>query len=351
MSTARLQMNAAELPAAGSPPHPSGNDQPPAAAPNGPVGQQGNAPSGSVSRQAPTPSRLDGFDSKLRDRSSDLALARCRNCGVPNGRTASVCWGCEADLAAQGPLWFVDPAAPAATTPDEPGASPSAPIKPARSVPPADPGTSNADVATDIGSVGDIPLSAAEAPPAVNVKLELPVLTSVVQDDDRMLAFARVRTRPQRLQLAIFSGLAFAAIAGVAGLLVGRDAVFIALDKSPPTQVRATADAGPAVLRVEAPANAASAPNLPIDSGSPATAEPVEAPATVMNAAQPAAEVPMRASQRDPQRGPQRASQIRPQLAAPRSEATRPLSVPPGPCTSAVFALGLCSAGQSPTKN
>ena len=322
-------MNAAELPAAGSPPHPSGNHPPPAAAVAEPAGEQGNAPSQPVLRQPPTAIRLDGVDSQLCQPSSDLALAPCKKCGVPNGWTAPVCWGCDADLTAQGQRGAVESAAPAAP---------------------------------DAGFAGDIPVSAADAPPAGNVEVELPVLTSVVGDDDRMLAFARVQRRPRRVQWAVASALAIAAVAGGLSLLVGRDAVFIALDKSPATQVRATADARPEVLTLEAAAKAASVPSpltLPVDSGRPATVEPVEAPAAVANAAQPAApsaaplaalsppDAPVRASQRNPQNG----GQSRPQPAAPRSEATRALSVPPGPCTSAVYALGLCSAGQSPTRN
>ena len=317
-------MNAAELPAAGSPPHPSGNHPPPAAAVAEPAGEQGNAPSQPVLRQPPTAIRLDGVDPQLGQPSSDLALAPCKKCGVPNGWTAPVCWGCDADLTAQGQRGVVESAAPAAP---------------------------------DTGFVGNIPVSAANAPPAGNVEVELPVLTSVVGDDDRMLAFVRVRRRPRRVQWAIASALAIAAVAGGLSLL-GRDAVFIALDKSPATQVRATADARPEVLRLEAAAKAASLPSPltpPVDSGRPATVEPVESAAAVANAEPSAApraalsptDTPVRASQRNPQNG----GQSRPQLAAPRSEATRPLSVPPGPCTSAVYALGLCSAGQSPTKN
>lgn len=324
-------MNAAELPAAGSPPHPSGNHPPPAAAVAEPAGEQGNAPSQSVLRQRPAATRLDGGEPRLRQPSSDLALAPCKKCGVPNGWTAPVCWGCEADLTAQGLRGVVESAAAAA---------------------PATPAT------PDTGVVGGIAVSAADAPPASNVEVELPVLTSVVRDDDKMLAFARVQRRPRRIRWAVASALSIAAVAGGLSLVVGRDAVFIALDQSPATQVRATADARPEVLRLEAAAKAASVPSpltLPVDDARPATVEPVEAPATVVNtapravppAALPPPDAPVRAWQRNPQSG----GQSRPQLAAPRSEAARPLSVPPGPCTSAVYALGLCSAGQSPTKN
>jgi len=340
-------MKAAELPADGFSPNPSDNHSPPAEAPAGTTGEEGNAPIRSDIGQPPTAGRVDDFGSKPGQASSDVALAPCRKCGVPNGWTASVCWGCEADLTAQGPLSFVEPAAPAATAPEEPGASLPAPTKPARSVPLAGPATDNAPAAPDVGFGGNIPVAAADAPPAGNVELDLPVLTSVVEDDARLLAFARAQRRPRRIPWAVASVLAIAVVAGVASLLVGRDAVFIALDKSPAAQVRATADAGPEISRVEAHAKAASAPIPPIDSGKPATVAFVEAPVSVTNAAQPAEVPPMRASQRNPQN----VGQSRPQLAAPRPEAARPLPVPPGPCTSAVYALGLCSAGQSPTKN
>ena len=237
--------------------------------------------------------------------------------------------------------------------------------------PPADAGRDAADVAAGTGPVGNIPMSAADAPPVPDADLKLPVLMSVVHDDDRMLAFARVRTRPRRLQLAIVSGFAVAAIAGVASLLVGRDAVLIPLDDSPLTQRRATADAdaGAGGPKADALPTSVPAPNPPIDNGSPAVAVRDEAPATVVNPAATATDVPTPAREGRLQR----ASQNRPQPNALRAEASRqttrppltggdrsiaktapvarPLSVPPGPCTSAVSALGLCSAGQSPTEN
>ena len=362
-------MNAAELRAAGPPPHPVGNDIPPVAEGIGPIDEHSTEPAGSFPHEPPTARRVGDSDSKPFEFSPGVALSPCRKCGAPNGRTASVCWSCETDLAADGPLWFLDDGAPDDAAPEGADSSPSASIEPARSASPADAGRDATDVAAGTGPVGNIPMAAADAPPVPDADLKLPVLTSVVQDDDRMLAFARVRTRPRRLQLAIVSGFAVAAIAGVASLLVGRDAVFIALDDSPFTQRRATAELGAGGPKADALPTSVPAPNPPIDNGSPAVAVRDEAPATMVNPAATATDVPTPA----PERRIQRASQNRPQPNALRAEASRqttrppltggdrsiaktapvarPLSVPPGPCTSAVSALGLCSAGQSPTEN
>ena len=291
---------------------------------------------------------------------ADSALAPCWKCGLPNGRTASFCWGCEADLAEAGPFRFAAEPEPA---PDMwKGAEPFAGV------------SSSADALAD-----PVPL-AATAPvqqaaqqtvqPAVQQHADagaaFPVLTSVVDANGWVpaLLLPAAPARRRRPQLAVL--IACLALAGSVAYLLFPTPDVVAVDA--PAPAGNTAKAGGFATRAQDDAKPNAAPLQPeaSDANRPPTVPPrvVDAPVAVVGQAPavPAfepdalpptqagpmvaavAKRPVAAVARPSAARPANAAAARAQPNPSAVEPARPMPAPLGPCTSTLAALGLCSA-------
>ena len=369
----------------------------------------GSGPQGKPDDTAPLPHAASAAAAAaLRSASpspaADSALAPCWKCGVPNGRTASFCWGCEADLAEAGPFRFAAEPEPA---PDlSTGAESHAGL------------SSAADALAD-----PMPLAAtAPVQPAVQQALQpalqpaiqhavqthadagaaFPVLTSVVDADDSVPAFLlpAAPQRRRRPELAVV--IACMALAGSGAYLLFPKPDVVAV--TAPALVGDAAKAGGFDARVQADAKPNPNPNphpqaappqpeasnasrpkavLPLVVETP-VAVAVQAPAVpalepaVVPRTQTEPRVATAATAATATRSPvaavARPSAARPAVAAaitaPRAgtarpanaaaaraqpnpsavEPARPMPAPLGPCTPTLAALGLCSATPTQAK-
>lgn len=359
----------------------------------------GSGPQGKPDDTAPLPHAAPAevaaaLRSASPSRAADSALAPCWKCGVPNGRTASFCWGCEADLAEAGPFRFAAEPEPAPVV--STGAE------------------SHAGLSSPADALPDPTLLAATAPvqqavqPALQPALQpavqhavqphadagaaFPVLTSVVDADDSVPAFLlpAAPARRRRPELAVV--IACLALAGSGAYLLFPKPDVVAVTAPAPIgnaaktggfADRVQADAKPNPNPQAAPpqpeASNASRPKavLPVVVETPVAVavqapavpalEPAVAPRTqagplVATAATAAtvARSPVAAVARPPAARPAvaatitapRAGTARPaNAAAARAqpnpsavEPARPMPAPLGPCTPTLAALGLCSA-------
>ena len=323
-----------------------------------------------------TASAAAALESASTSTAADSALAPCWKCGVPNGRTASFCWGCEADLAEAGPFRFAAEPEPA---PDMwKGAEPPAGL------------SSAADALAD-----PMPLAAA-APvqqavqaavqhavqPHADAGAAFPVLTSVVDADGSVPALLLPAAPPRRRRPELAVLIACLALAGSGAYLLFPTPDVVAV--TAPAPAGNTAKAGGFAARAQADAKPNAAPPQPEASNAsrPQAVQPlvVDAPVAAVGQApavlafEPGALPPtqagpmLAAAAKRPVAAVARPSAARPAIAAantvPRAgtarpanpaaarpqpnpsavEPARPLPAPLGPCTSTVAALGLCSA-------
>ena len=345
----------------------------------------GSGPQGKPDDTAPLPHAASAaVAAALRSASlspaADSALAPCWKCAVPNGRTASFCWGCEADLAEAGPFRFAAEPEPA---PDvSTGAESHAGL------------SSAADALADpMPLAATAPVQQAVQPavqqavhhavqPHADAGAAFPVLTSVVDADASVPAFLlpAAPQRRRRPELAVL--IACLALAGSGAYLLFPKPDVVAV--TAPAPVGNAAKAGGFATRAQADASLNAAPAKPAASN--ASRQPaapprvVETPVAVVGQAPavPAFELgalpptqagPMlAAAAKRPVAAVARPSAARPTVAAavtvPRAgtarpanaaaaraqpnpsavEPARPMPAPLGPCTPTVAALGLCSA-------
>ncbi len=245
-------------------------------------------------------------------------LVPCARCAAFNGRSALVCWSCEADLLAAAPF---APAAPAGP-----------PVDPA--VEPEPTGVGRADaaegrrglrlVATAVTpTLAPAPAAAVAVAPADTA--DLPVLTALVED--AALAPRWHKTQHRQRPLIALSLVALALLAAAAGLRWSAPAP-VASPRPAPTA--APADAAPE--RPFEPPGESSAPDR-----ASLSFEPVEvAPAAA------SVDRPARAARGRPA-PPARAVSATPRPAGPPRENREMISPPPPPCTSNMAALGFCT--------
>ena len=347
----------------------------------------GSGPQGKPDDTAPLPhtasaAAAPAVGSAFPSPAANSALAPCWKCGVPNGRTASFCWGCEADLAQAGPFRFAaepEPAPDVSTGADSPAGLAS----------PAD------ALADPMPLAVTAPVRQAVQPavqPHADAGAAFPVLTSVVDADDSVPAFLlpAAPARRRRPELAVV--IACLALAGSGAYLLFPKPDVVAV--TAPAPIGNAAKTGGFADRVQADAkpnpNPQAAPPQPEASNAsrpkavlpvvvetpvavavqapavpalvPAVAPRTQAGPLVATAATAAtvARSPVAAVARPPAARPAvaatitapRAGTARPaNAAAARAqpnpsavEPARPMPAPLGPCTPTLAALGLCSA-------
>ncbi len=356
----------------------------------------GSGPQGKPDDTAPLPhaaSAAAALESASPSPAADSALAPCWKCGVPNGRTASFCWGCEADLAEAGPFRFAAEPEPApdVSTGAESHAGLSSPADAlADPMPPA----ATAPVQQAVQQAVQPAVQHAVQPHA-DAGAAFPVLTSVVDADDSVPAFLlpAAPQRRRRPELAVV--IACLALAGSGAYLLFPKPDVVAVTAPAPVSnatkaggfdARVQADAKPNPNPHAAPpqpeASNASRPKavLPVVVETP-VAVAVQAPAVpalergVVRRTQTEPLVATAAtSTRSPVAAVARPGAARPAVAAtvtvPRAgtarpanaaaaraqpnpsavEPARPMPAPIGPCTATVAALGLCSSTSTQPK-
>ena len=337
----------------------------------------GSGPQGKPDDTAPLPhtasaAAAPAVGSAFPSPAANSALAPCWKCGVPNGRTASFCWGCEADLAQAGPFRFAAEPEPA---PDMwKGAEPPVGL------------SSAADALADpMPLAATAPVRQAVQPavqPHADADAAFPVLTSVVDADGSVAAHLLPAAPPRRRRLELAVVIACLALAGsVAYLLFPAPAVIAVTAPAPAGNAakaggfaaRVQADANPNAALPQPEARNASRPQaapplvvetpvavvgqapavLALEPGAlpPTQAGPMLAAAAkrpVAAVARPgAARTAVAAAITAPRPGtarPAYAAPVRTQPNPSAVEPARPMPAPLGPCTPTVAALGLCSA-------
>jgi len=269
------------------------------------------------------------YNSELEQPADTPHLLRCLHCAALNGRSASLCWRCEAELPAGLPLG-----------------------KP--------PGTGS-----DTG-LADLPtmLDTVHAPGHADAPFSAPV--SAVAVDERLAAFSQRRRQVPRRLVGVSAIIVFAAVSGTGAYLMQRQPPFIALEAAPVPR-HAAAIAEPPVDAESVTARMADPPRIeqtpePVrtEAAAPARIEPLQP------TAQPAA--PTRAAPQSPpvvaaltatrggnSRGTRHARNAAATLPAPirdGPDTARPPPTParPGACTATVAALGLCQAANAQPK-
>lgn len=337
----------------------------------------GSGPQGKPDDTAPLPhtasaAAAPAVGSAFPSPAANSALAPCWKCGVPNGRTASFCWGCEADLAQAGPFRFAaepEPAPDVSTGADSPAGLAS----------PAD------ALADPMPLAVTAPVRQAVQPavqPHADAGAAFPVLTSVVDANGSVAALLLPAAPPRRRRPELAVVIACLALAGsVAYLLFPAPAVVAVTAPAPAGNAakpggfaaRAQDDANPNAALPQPEARNASrpqaAPPLVVETPAPVVGQAPAVLALEPGALPPTQAGPMlAAAAKRPVAAVARPGAARPAVAAaitaPRAgtarpayaaaaraqpnpsavEPPRPLPAPLGPCTSTVAALGLCSA-------
>lgn len=316
---------------------------------------------GSAALGVPPAQRIDpGFDSlpgELPPEPSAMDprpshLVPCRQCGALNGRSAMVCWGCEADLLALGPFAHMVP-----PSPPEPVAVPVVPhqrpepvavsVVQLQTVVVERDGSANGQRGLHLVSRAGAPVPVPPAPgPALpDFSVELPVLTAQVDDPVPAPVVAKAR-RPYPLPTIAL------ALAVVVLLLV---AAGLRWWGAPPAAVANAPLAGGAV-NAAAPERPFAAP---VQTGTPDSASlplpPLEV-APDAAAADREGRTPVRARPPAPARASAKARETRP-AAVPTAGVAAPTGVPPrqrnaapAKCTSNMAALGFCTLEPASSK-
>lgn len=268
------------------------------------------------------------YNSELEQPADTPHLLRCLRCAALNGRSASLCWRCEAELPAGLPL-----GKPPGTGSD----------------------TGPADLPTMLDTV--------HAPAHADAPLSAPV--SAVAVDERLAAFSQRRRQVPRRLVGVSAIVVFAAVSGTGAYLMQRQPPFIALEAAPvPRHAAAIAeppvDAEPVTARLADPSRIEQASEpVRTEAAAPASIEPLQ-PATQAAAPPRAAPPPpvvaaLPATRGGSSRGTRNARNAAATLPAPirdGSDAARPPPTParPGACTATVAALGLCQAANAQPK-
>jgi hypothetical protein len=321
----------------------------------------------SLPNASPTEALLQSASSCPAD---DSHLAPCWHCGVLNGRSASLCWSCEADLSAVGPFRFA--AAPGHA--DETSEGPKQP-------PASGGGATHGRPSVSPGDDAAVPMATAAVPAFIDAVAQFPVLTSAVEGGDPLAALSVSASMAPRRTREVVAAIVVAALAGAGAYLLLRPPALVALDATPAPGRAIRADGSATDTKFVTSTNAGAARTVPTNSIRAKAAPPAvgEASAATMKArtVEPRAQTPVQAGQLTA------APTIRPVGVAPRPKATRPAtgaaltathsgkargtmhsanaaaavlvpnpdrieparqtSVPQRPCTATVAALGLCT--------
>ena len=253
-------------------------------------------------------------------RTRDSHLEPCRRCGALNGRSASSCWSCEADLTVRGPF---------------------APVAP-------DP----------VDASSDHPVSLSTAPPLAEAGSTFPGSSPALQPDLPLAATPVLAAPARRRTPEIVAAIAVAVFAGAAAsmfIAAGPDAAPV----SRPVTLAARAVGVVAGPEPAAPLKAGPEPVAPMNAGpepvAPRNADPEPAASTKAGPtptapphADPNERVLPAAATDEPARAATRPAVTRP--AAPKPERPGPArqaSAALGPCTATVASLGLCAEPSS----
>ena len=303
---------------------------------------------GSVADAEPPQATPPAFAASLLP-ADDSHLTPCRHCGVLNGRSASFCWGCDADLSSVGPFGAEAAAGPEVVRPAE--------------EPRQQPGAAGADgwrglhLVSRVGNPASV--HAAVGAAAHNVTAVLPVLADahepmpglpILVDSVLELPLPAV-PRLGRARL-ISAALVVAVFVGAGAYLQFRAPAPAALGPAPkpstavqpgaaalaPVFVAPTLDSPSESPRVSFPAVEVvpgSVPVIPLAGvvGRPKAAQPASPALAAAKHAGKTGAAPRSATIAA------KGAAVRPD----RAEPARKLAAPPGPCTANVAALGLCT--------
>ena len=283
------------------------------------------------------------YNSELEQPASTPHLVRCLRCAALNGRSASLCWSCEAELPAALPV-----AKPPGTGSDtEPSLAPQH---------------------SPLGFFSA--LDGADAPTAPGVvhardHAEAPFSEPASAEalDERLAAFSQHRRRAPRRLLGTAAIVVFAAASGTGAYLVQRPPPFIALEANPAPRdvttaiVEPSAGTGRSTARLADPSRAELPDAVRAEAAAPASIiEPLEPAAQAVappRAAPPLPTAALTATRGSAARGTRSARNAAAPLPAPLSGASdtrRPTPAQPGACTATVAALGLCQAPSAQSK-
>lgn len=306
------------------------------------------------------------YNSQLEQPADSPHLVRCLHCAALNGRSATQCWSCEAELSATLPL--AEPPAIAGTSEPDLAAL-------AHGGPAFFDALLGADQLPTVVGAGHAPDHADEA--------QFHALAPVDTDHHPLAAFtpaARTGPSPRRV-LVIAGAVVFAVVSGTVAYVLRTPPPFVALDATPLPGGTAAAerwagDAGSAEAGVAGLPRTVSPEFAPIDAAPPAAVDPPGAaalgggidpnPATAAVAPPPAdATTTRRAGTSARHRTTSSGATLAAGRAAARgtrspedivvpapdrspTEPARPVPARPGPCTATVAALGLCTPPSSP---
>ena len=267
-------------------------------------------------------------------------LVPCGQCSALNGRSALVCWACEADLLAFGPFAS---AAPARAPEPAPVAVPVVYEQTVVEYAGAADGHRGLPLVSRVGTPASI--QPAPARPAPEFSGELPVLTMLVEEP--VLAHEPVPAEP-RARRPYPGPMIALAIAVVLLLLIAASLRWRGVPAAPPPPIAGNAvPVGAAVERPFASPAQGSAPDDTRLSFAPREVAPADAAADAV--ADRPARVSARAKPAAPARSVSKARETRPTVAQavdvllPPAPPVRQRNGAPAPCTSNMVALGFCT--------
>ena len=267
-------------------------------------------------------------------------LVPCGQCSALNGRSALVCWACEADLLAFGPFAS---AAPARAPEPAPVAVPVVYEQTVVEYAGAADGHRGLPLVSRVGTPASI--QPAPARPAPEFSRELPVLTMLVEEP--VLAHEPVPAEP-RARRPYPGPMIALAIAVVLLLLIAASLRWRGVPAAPPPPIAGNAvPVGAAAERPFASPAQGSTPDDTRLSFAPREAAPADAAADAV--ADRPARVSARAKPAAPARSVSKARETRPTVAQavdvllPPAPPVRQRNGAPAPCTSNMVALGFCT--------